>query len=348
MAYISFKPSDFFNDVIYAGTGSSQSITNVGFQPNFTWTKDRGNTEDNSLWDSVRTATKYISSNGNWAESTMANGITAWGSDGFTAGGNNSTNNSSRNYIAYNWKMGTSSGLSGGSLTPSAYSINTTAKQGIYKYTGTGSTATIPHGLGSTPTAIFVKRTDGANNWAVYSKAMGNTKYIILNTTGTIQTGSAFWNDTSPTSTVFTIKDNVTVNTSGHIYVAYVFCDTPGYFKQGTYEGNTSSTDGPFIYLGFRPAMLLIKNQDQAEAWQLFDNRRLGYNTANYRLYPSASGAEATSTNYGNITANGFKITTGSGGTSQHDVNGGNQTYTYMAWAEDPIVGSGGTAGVAR
>ena len=342
MAYISFKPTDNFNTVTYAGTGSSQSITGVGFQPDFTWVKDRGNTEDHSLWDVTQGAAYYVASNGNWATSNMANGLTAWGADGFTAGGNNSTNNSGRNYVAWNWKMGTTSGLSGGTLTPTSYSINTTAKQGVYKYTGTGSTATIAHGLTSAPSAIFIKRLDGANNWACYMKSAGNNKYTILNTYGAIQTGTAFWNDTSPTSTVFTIKDNVTVNTSGHTYVAYAFCDVPGYFQQGVYTGNADATKGTFIYTGFSPGYIFVKNDADSENWHGYDNKRNTFNVRDLTLDPDQASAESTLSGI-DFTSSGFSLrTTATWG------NGNAATYRYWAWAADPMIGSAGNPGLAK
>ena len=347
MAYISFKPTDFFNGVLYAGTGSSQSITGVGFQPDFTWVKDRGNTEDHSLWDVTQGAAYYISSNGSWATANMANGLTAWGADGFTAGGNNSTNNSGRNYVAWNWKMGTTSGLSGGTLTPTSYSINTTAKQGVYKYTGTGSIATIAHGLGQAPSAIFIKKLSGTDSWASYQETAGNTKCLALDTNAALETGAGFWGNTSPTSTVFSIKDNSRLNTSGQDYVAYAFCDVPGYFRQGSYIGN-GNVSGPMCFTGFSPSLLFLKNDASGEGWFMVNNKSNPYNVVNKNLFANTSGAEATNGTAASdknldFLANGFKIRT-----TNSEVNSNSATYRYWAWGGQPLIGSGGTAGVAQ
>ena len=343
--YISFQPSDFFGTKIYTGTGATHNVTGVGFQPDFVWMKRRDGSASHRLCDSVRGATELLQSNASDAEQTGADTLTSFDSDGFTLGADAApykVNVSGQTMVSWNWKMGTTSGLTGGSLTPTAYSINTTAKQGIYTYTGTGSTATIAHGLGVTPTAIFIKKTSGAENWAVYSKSMGNTKYTILNTYGAIQTGTAFWNDTSPTDTVFTIKDNVSVNTSGQTYVAYVFCDTPGYFKQGAYTGN-GNTDGALVYTGFAPSYVFLKNDADSENWHAYDNKRNAYNVRSLTLDPDQANAEYTIANGVDFLANGFKWRQ-----AQAYSNDPTYTYVYMAFAEHPFVGSGTNPVTAR
>ena len=351
MAFISFKPSDFFSTKLFSGTGAAQSITGVGFQPDFSLIKCRSGAEYWNLTDSPRGVTKNLSTNVNATESTEAQRITAFDSDGFSLGTNDQTNLSGGNFVSYNMKMGTTSGIAGtADITPSAYSFNQAKGMSIVVYTGNaGAIRTVLHGLGSAPDMIIIKQlTSSTNAWIVGGNNITSDwgGVLVLNTGASIFT-NAYFGGAVPNATTFSISDTSEVNSSG-TYVAYSFRSIKGFSKFGSYTGNTSSTNGPFINLGFRPAVMIIKNQNQAEAWQLFDNRRIGYNTANYRLYPNDAAVEAASTDYGNITANGFKITTGSGSTSQHDVNGGNQTYTYMAWAEDPIVGSGGTPGVAR
>ncbi len=341
MAYISFKPQDYFNTKLYTGNGSAGNAqTGVGFAPDMVWIKSRSNAQKQCLFDTARGVQKVVYPSENSAEVTDAALVTAFGSDGYTVGADSDINGSGWTYVNRNWKMGTTTGISGGSLTPSAYSINTTAKQGIYAYTGTGATATIAHGLGATPTAIFIK-TLALENWAVYSKGMGNTKYTILNTWGAIQTATTFWNDTSPTSTVFTIKDNVSVNTSGQTYIAYVFCDTSGYFKQGSYTGN-GNADGTFVYTGFAPAYLFLKNDADNENWHSYDNKRNTYNVRDKVLYPDDTAIEATLSGV-DFLSNGFKWRG-----LQAGLNGSGATYRYFAWADQPIVGSNGTAGVAR
>ncbi len=340
MAYINFKPTDFFNTLLYTGNGSAGNAqTGVGFAPDMVWIKSRSNAQKQCLFDTIRGVQKVVYPSESSAEVTDAALVTAFGSDGYTVGTDSDINGSGWTYVNWNWKMGTTSGLSGGSLTPSAYSINTTAKQGIYKYTGTGSTATIAHGLGATPTAMFIK-TLATENWAVYSKSMGNTKYSILNTYGSIQTGTAFWNDTSPTDTVFTIKDNVSVNTSGQDYVAYVFCDTPGYFQQGSYIGN-GNANGPMCFTGFSPAYIFIKNDADSENWHGYDNKRNTYNVRSLTLDPDQSIAEYTIADGVDFLANGFKLRI-----SASACNGSGATYRYFAWAANPLIGSGGTPGL--
>mgnify|MGYP003656828832 CR=1 FL=1 len=346
MAYISFKPTDYFNTLLYTGNGSARSLTGVGFQPDIVWMKGRSFSDNHILCDAVRGVEEYIQPDTNAAEGSGPpapnESVTSFDADGFSIGGWSAINTNLATQVAWNWKMGTTSGLSGGTLTPSAYSINTTAKQGIYKYTGTGSTATIAHGLTSAPSAIFIKRLNGTNNWACYMKSAGNTKYTILNTDGAIQTGSAFWNDTSPTSTVFTIEDNVTVNTSGQDYVAYAFCDVPGYFQQGVYTGNADSTKGTFIYTGFSPAYVFVKNDASSENWHGYDNKRNTYNVRDLTLDPDQNSAESTLSGI-DFTSNGFSLrTTATWG------NGNAATYRYWAWAANPLIGSGGTPGLAE
>ena len=349
MAYINFKPSDFFKTVTYAGTGSSQSITGVGFQPDFTWTKDRGNTEDHSLWDSPRGVTKYISSNGSWVEATMANGLTAWGADGFTAGGNSSTNNSSRNYVAWNWKAGTTSGLSGGTITPSSYSINTTAGFGIYKWSGTGSAGTIAHGLGKTPKMILLKRLDSTYSWFGYFDKLGSSKNLSLNLTNAAgNAGSSIWNSSGPSSTVFNLGTDDGVNLSGGTYIAYVWCNIKGYSHHSIYRGN-GAADGVFVYTGFEPEAVLMKDHSGVGYnWQINDNKRStsgGGNVLDKYIAPNTSGAEGDSGTSKDMDfySNGFKFY-GDGS----EVNGNDVHYVFSAWAKQPIVGKGGNPGLAR
>ena len=344
MAFISFILKDTATTEIYTGNGSTQSITGVGFQPDMTWIKTRSNTSNHQMHNSVAAYSYYYTRPNTTAAEITSNSttITAFDADGFSLGNDGVINENTYTYASWNWKMGTTSGLSGGTLTPSAYSINTTAKQGIYYYTGTGSIATIAHGLGDAPSAIFIKRLDGTDSWACYMESAGNTKCLALNTSDSLETGAGFWGNTSPTSTVFTVKDSARLNTSGYTYVAYAFCDVPGYFQQGVYTGNADSTKGTFVYTGFSPAYVFVKNDATSENWHGYDNKRNTYNVRDLTLDPDQTAAESTLSGI-DFTSNGFSLrTTATWG------NGNAATYRYWAWAANPLIGSGGTPGLAE
>jgi len=346
MAFISFKPTDYFNTLLYTGNGSARSLTGVGFQPDIVWMKGRSTTDNHILCDAPRGVEEYIQPDTNAAEGSGPpspnQSVTSFDADGFSIGGWSAINTNLATQVAWNWKMGTTSGLSGGTLTPSAYSINTTSKQGIYKYTGTGSSATIAHGLGAAPSAIFIKKLSGADSWACYMESAGNTKCMALDTSAALETGAGFWDSTSPTSTVFTVKDNSRLNTSGQDYVAYAFCDVPGYFQQGVYTGNADSTKGTFIYTGFSPGYVFVKNDASSENWHAYDNKRNTINVRDLTLDPDQTSAESTLSGI-DFTSSGFTLrTTATWG------NGNAATYRYWAWAADPMIGSAGNPGLAK
>ena len=236
--------------------------------------------------------------------------------------------------------MGTTSGLTGGTITPSGYSISTTAGQSVIAWTGTGSAGTIPHGLGVTPKMIIVKETSHATNWAVYHSVWGNTKFKQLNTTAVLATTSN-WNDTSPTSSLFSVGGGDQTNTSGRTYVAYCFAPVRGYCHIGSYIGN-GYANGPFVYTGFKPGFVMIVRTDSTYDWTMFDNKRIGYNPENYFLWANSTAADGT-TDYMDILSNGYKII----GTTQ-GINGGTSEYVYIAFAANPIVSSNDIPGVAR
>jgi len=340
--YISFQPSDFFNTTLYTGNNTTQSITGVGFQPDFTWIKARSYTEDHALFDAVRGGTKMIASNTTGAETTSVNNITSFDADGFSVGSTDAINDNAVTYASWNWKAGTTSGLSGGTITPSAYSFNATSGFGAYAFTGNGvSGATIAHGLGTKPGLIIVKELGTTGTWIVQHQSLGATKCIYLNTTGAADTDSTRWNDTEPTSTLFSLGNDGEVNGNTQTYIAYVWAEKKGYSKFGSWIG-TANADGPFIYTGFRPAFILTKRSTGTDNWIILDNKRLGYNPKDYGLYPNITSVEDT-TEWLDIVSNGFKIRTA------HDtVNKSGFTYIYMAFAESPIVSSNDIPGVAR
>ena len=340
--YISFQPSDFFNPVLYTGTGTTHAITGVGLQPDFVWQKARDSTQNHRAIDSVRGGDKQNYPDLTNAEVTDSEFITAFGADGYTmgtAGGN--ANDTSVDYVSWNWKMGTTSGLTGGTITPSSYSISATAAQSVIAYTGTGVAATLPHGLGITPGLIICKRLDSADNWWVHVESLTGPQYLVLNSTGAVATATAVFNDTLPTSTLFSIGTDVGINASGGTYIAYCFAPVKGYSKFGTYLGN-GNADGMFVNTGFRPAYVLIKKTNGTGSWWVFDNKRLGYNPATYRLYADAGTVENT-TAVIDFVSNGFKLRTTDG-----DLNGDGNTIIYAAFAEFPTVSSNDVPGVAR
>ena len=340
--YISFQPSDFFNPVLYTGTGTTHAITGVGLQPDFVWQKARDSTQNHRAIDSVRGGDKQNYPDLTNAEVTDSEFITAFGADGYTmgtAGGN--ANDTSVDYVSWNWKMGTTSGLTGGTITPSSYSISATAAQSVIAYTGTGVAATLPHGLGITPGLIICKRLDSADNWWVHVESLTGPQYLVLNSTGAVATATAVFNDTLPTSTLFSIGTDVGINASGGTYIAYCFAPVKGYSKFGTYLGN-GNADGMFVNTGFRPAYVLIKKTNGTGSWWVFDNKGLGYNPATYRLYADAGTVENT-TAVIDFVSNGFKLRTTDG-----DLNGDGNTIIYAAFAEFPTVSSNDVPGVAR
>ena len=348
MSYITFQPKDYFNTKLYTGDGepSGQAITGVGFQPDFVWTKERSSTNNHLLFDAVRGVTKAISSNLTSAEVTDAEYLTTFGTDGFTVGPSNDINEPSSTYASWNWRAAGGQGSSNtdGSINTVYTSVNTTSGVSISQYVGTGSNATVGHGLGVIPQMIMLKNTSASDHWIVYHHKMDSSapedKYVRLNQA---QAFADFdmWQDTAPTNQVFSISTNGAVNTSGNNFIAYCFAEKKGFSKFGSYHG-TSSADAPYVYTGFTPAFVLIKGASTTD-WNLYDNKRLGYNGGDAPLFPNLTNAE--STDYGRIDflSNGFKIRT-----TNAQVNNNNTTQIYMAFAEAPLVSSNGVPAVAR
>jgi len=347
MAYTTInKSTDYFNTKLYTGTGSELAITGVGFQPDWTWIKGRNVAYDNNVFDAVRGSTKRIMTNQTNAESTQAQMCKSFDSDGFTLGTDGGVNeNNTRTYVAWNWKAGTTgSGSTTGSGTYKAYSysVNTTAGFSIVKYKGNGTAGhTIPHHLGSAPTFRISKiLSNSGDNWTVYSETLGNTKELNLNTGDAVGTTTNYWNSTSPNATNFTLGTNGIANGNDVDIISYNFAPKTGYSKFGSYVGN-SSTDGSFVYLGFKPSWLLIKNSsDSSNNWHIYDNKRLGYNVDNNMLRANLNNAEQTDDDI-DLLSNGFKLRRNSGA-----FNTGH-TYIYMAFGQS-IVGSNNVPANAR
>tara|TARA_B100000902_G_scaffold385265_1_gene426406 strand:- start:542 stop:1936 length:1395 start_codon:yes stop_codon:yes gene_type:complete len=464
MAYTTIdKPTDYFNTKLYTGNGSTQSISSVGFQPDWVWIKERDTVHEyHNLYDAIRGATKTIYSNDNSAEATQT-GLTSFNSDGFSVGSYDIANKNTSGYASWNWLAGgtapaitysvkvvsdsgnkyrfddfgtsavtldlqeggtytfdqsdssnsghplrfstTSNGTHGGgseyttgvtttgtpgnsgaktvitvaASAPTLYyyctqhsgmggqantnstfgssnfsgsiqstvSANTTAGFSIVSYTGTGSNATVSHGLGVTPKIIFWKRRDntaGAVNWIVQSTLFGNQTKLVLNTTEAFSTNATFSQTNNWDSSTIDLKTYEGQNHSSATYIAYCFAEKKGYSKFGSYTGN-GSTDGTFVYTGFKPAWLMIKRTDTTNDWIMYDNKRNEFNVVNTQLYADLNSAEGTAgSGVGtDILSNGFKQR-GTGGS--YNASGG--SYIYMAFAENPFVTSTGIPTTAR
>jgi len=337
MAYTTIKkPSDYFNTKLYTGNGSTNAITGVGFQPDWVWIKKRSATGSHCLFDAVRGNTKRLQSNTTGAETTETTAITSFDSDGFTLGSGGTANGSGTTLASWNWLANGAGAANTDGTISSTVSANTTSGFSIVQYTGNASAgATIGHGLGSVPKMVIVKKTNAVKDWNVYHVSMGATKGMYLNLTNAEQTHTN-WNNTTPTSSVFSIGSDDQVNGSGQTYIAYCFAEKQGFSKFGSYTGN-DGLDGPFIYTGFKPAWVMIKKSSQTASWLVFDNKRANpFNEITADLRPDSSQAEDTDTSYNDLdfVSNGFKVREDNG-----DINASGQAYIYMVFAEEPLVG---------
>ncbi len=347
--------SDYFNTSLWTGTGSPVAVTGIGFQPDLVWVKARSRTADHKLQDSVRGSFRYLQSNLTNAENTNSanDWFRSFDSDGFTVAqyttGGTSTSEWAGNgdtYVGWSWLAanGTSTNTDG-SIT-STVSANPTAGFSIVSYTGTNSSATVGHGLGVELAMYIVKDRDNGNNWAVYHQDLGNTTCLFLDTNAAQATASStYWNNTSPTSTTFSIGNNARTG-AARDYIAYCFAEVEGYSKFGSYTAN-ASLDGPCIYCGFKPALIIFKNTSTTEAWSIFDSTRNDYNGPDAKmLLPSSNAAESTSANRDiDFLSNGFKIRASSG--LNPNTNSGN-VYIFAAFASHPFGGSGVSPATAR
>ena len=353
MAYTDIdKPSDYFNTVLHSGDNSSpEPISGFGFQPDWVWTKCRTAAYSHSISDSVRGANKTIrSDNTSLQVSDDAYGnLTAFNSDGFTATTGSSSinyyNQSGQTYVNWGWKAGTSftndASSTGIGSIDSAGSFNNDSGFSIVSYTGTGSAGTIKHGLNSVPSMIIIKvLTNTANDWCVYHQATGNNKSTFLNGTNAVSS-NAFMNNTTPTSSVFSVDGSNYSSGSSRNYIAYCFSDVKGYSKFGSYTGNNNS-NGKFIYLGFKPAFFICKNyQDAGDNWILHDNKRDTFNVTDNGLAPNSNTAEFTDVDM-DFLSNGVKMRNVTGRANSA------KTFIYMAFSEESFVSSTGVPATAR
>jgi len=326
-------PAKNFNVVLYSGNASTNAITGLGLKPDLIWIKGRNDSTDNRLVDSTRGVGVALRSNADGGDVSEGNGVTAFGTDGFTLGSETGYNGSSINFVSWCWKAngGVTSSNSSGDIT-STVQANTKGGFSIMTYTGTGSNATIGHGLSAKPDLIFTKRRSSSQTWGVYHSALGATKYLALNSNAAAGTDSAFWNNTEPTDSLITFGTEGRVNANSQTYVAYVWHNVEGYSKFGSYEGNANN-DGPFVYTGFRPRMLWIKEADNADDWVVYDTARDTFNRGSSRVlrYENATAEFDGSTRAIDILSNGFKIRT-----SNNTINQ-SSTFVYGCFGDVPF-----------
>ena len=360
MAYTTIDDgSAHFHTQLYTGNGSSGlSITNDAnagdFQAALLWISPRSNGDNNVIFDSTRGDAKQLKANGTDAEDTHSPARVTIESDGFDLDTTDTNyNGSSRTYVAWQWKAnGGSTTTNDASATSvgtidSVYQANTTAGFSVVTYTGTGSAATVAHGLGVKPEWIVIKNRGKDEGWAVYHGANTSapeTDGLSLNSTNATNDDSDYWNDVAPTTTTFGVSGD---DRSGGSYnfVAYVFNSVQGYSKFGSYTGTGDADEGPFIYTGFKPAWVMIKETGATGSWHIFDTKRIVDNPSDSILYADTNDAEQTSQtgNPIDILSNGFKCRGGG-----NDTNLDDGTYVYMAFAEHPFVSSKGVPCTAR
>ena len=338
MAYTTIQdPEKYFQVVLYTGNGSNRDITLPGdtdLQPNLVWIKQRGGSgTSHTLFDSVRGVQEAIFSNGTNAETTRTDAVSAFNSDGFSVGSNGDLNANTETYVAWNWKEDSTAGFD------------------IVTFTGNQTARTISHSLGVKPQWMWIKNREKVESWHSYHTTQGATKSAETNGTGAYSSSATIWNNTEPTSSVFTVGNNGNINETDSGIVVYLWSGIKGFSKFGKYEGNNNA-DGPYVFTGFRPAWVMIKRAGGANGWFLSDTKRVGYNgvatnsaaVGNPELSPNLDRTEAEgNTNWVDIYSNGFKPRI-----TGNDTNGASETYVYMAFAHQPMVNSDGIHSNAR
>jgi len=347
-------PSKYFQSKLFTGNGTAigsggNAITlggNTAMTPDLVWIKDRDTVSSHVVTDITRGVTNELTIEDNAVEVAVAEGLTSFNSDGFTVGNNSAYNTSSSPNIAWCWNTQGGAGASNtdGSINTTTTSVGTTQGMSISTYTGTGSAATIGHGLGVAPAFVMVKeRANDVGGWFIYHKDMSadpETDYMYMDTTAAKVDDATVWNDTAPTTSVFSIGTHDDINASGDTYVAYCWAEVPGFSKFGDLKGNGSGTDGTFVYLGFRPAFLLFMTPTTTHNKQSFNSVSAGYNADNNHFTVDTTGIEIT-TNVIDLTSNGFKLRT------TLDPNKA-ELGIYMAFAETPFGGEGVSQARAR
>lgn len=311
------KGNQYFDASLYTGAGAVQSVTNSGsMQPDLVWLKSRSNAYSHYFYDALRGVGNSISSDSTGAEQSFANSLTAFNSNGFSLGNiGGGINQSGSTFVAWQWKESATAGFD------------------IVTYTGNATNRTISHGLGVAPAMIIVKNRSAVENWIVYHKYFSSgDSFIRLNTTDAVASSSTVWNSTTPTSSVFSVGINSATNGNTNNMVAYLFAEVAGFSRFGSYTGNGSS-DGPFVFCGFRPRFIMIKRTDSVSNWTIRDTSRDQYNVSSTDLYANASSAESSAGPNIDILSNGFKCRDAGGGAT--NASGG--TYIFAAFAEHPF-----------
>jgi len=339
------KPSDYFNTVLYTGNGTAigsggQAITGVGFQPDFTWIKTRSFVDNHYVVDVVRGVTKDLRPDTTNAENTNTEGLSTFDTDGFTVGNMFNVNKVSETYASWNWKAGgTASSNTDGSIT-SSVSANQDAGFSIVSWTGNGTdNATVGHGLSQKPDMVIIKARENTSSWVTWHKDLTGSDYcMFLDASDAQSQYSTILKNQS--ASLLTLGTNSASNANTQGFISYNFHSVQGYSKFGSYTGN-GSTDGTFVYTGFRPAFVMTKRTNSTNSWEIQDSTRSDFNVCNEGLYPDLSNAEGDADRY-DLLSNGIKMRT-SGGMNQ---SGG--SYIYMAFAENPFVSSTGVPATAR
>ena len=346
MAYTTVnKSSDYFNNVLWTTDGTGSKALTTGHSTDMVWIKFRDYAYDHRIYDDVRGVTKKIIPNKTDAESTTTD-LASFDTNGFTVGSNLNSSGEG-GLVGWSWKAnGQGSSNTDGSINTTYTSASTTSGFSISTYTGTGANATIGHGLGQIPSVVLVKRLNATEHWVMYHNKLDASapedKYIRLNENGAVA-DFPMWNDTAPTSSVFSVGTNNAVNASGSTYVAYCFAEKQGFSKFGSYSSN-NNVDGNFIYTAFSPAFVYIKQVNASgESSKMYDNKRLGYNVVANWLEADDSQAEGTGSNQIDILSNGFKLRA-----TNTAINASGGTYIYMCFAESPIVSSNGVPATAK
>jgi len=325
------NPELYFQCKLYTGDGSANHAITLGadtdMQPDLVWIKNRDAADSHCVFDAVRGATEVLHTDGSLAEATDADTLDSFTSDGFQVDADVKVNTNAEKYVAWCWKESATAGFD------------------INLHTGTGSAKTESHSLSQKPSVMIVKGRTWAEEWETYHTSLGATKTIKINNNAAVDTASSRWNDTEPTSSVFTVGDADATNKNTYTFVTYLFAEKQGFSKFGSYTGN-GNADGTFVYTGFRPSFVLIKETDNASTnWMIYDNKREIYNPEIIRLFPNDSGGDTSNAGVYDIDflSNGFKIRT-----TNNNFNRSGANHIYMCFAESPLVNSNGVPCNAR
>ena len=345
MAYTTIDdPTLYFNTVLYAGTGSEQTVSGVNFSPGLTWLKSRSNGQPNVLSDSVRGGNKQLYTADTQAETTYSQYLKSFNSDGFVLGTDSGINQSSQTFVSWNWKAGGSASNNTDGNKTISLSVNTTAGFSVGTYAGTGQDSTIGHGLGAVPDWLMIKnRSSGSRKWQLWHNGLtGTNKYLAIDRSDAELTDSASWDNTAHSNTVWNTYGSGEANQNGENFVCYAWTSIKGFSKFGSYTGNANA-NGPFIYTGFKPAWIMTKQINGGSSWIVHDNKRDPINAVTEYFTVEENDAAGTLANSFDLCSTGFKVRTSNG-----DRNSSGDIFAYWAFAESPLVNSEGIPNNAR